>query len=330
MDSVDSAAPAFLREQRPHRVCAEGRTACIPRHGRQTPEPHGIIARRRAGHFLCLHVVNDGRDLPRVERPLLKRAIARERRRRHGPNITRKPQGVHGRAKSPEQKRIIATMQDGTSRTVPPSATRRSLLSTTSGRRRRGMRPDDDQACGPGGRAPSPATRKPRAPAHPRRRVGRVAGTRTTQGPLVSISRLPGPADADARTEARAEARRHQRIAVAHRGRWPELERRHLSFGPFSTVTDERDGSVYAINRARSTSTPATSPPTTSPSTVIPSSSRSGRADDPQGRHPDRPDRDPRPLPHRPDQARPRAVAHPCAPARTPTRSCSSTTSQTK
>ena len=200
----------------------------------------------------------------------------------------------------------------------------------TSGRRRRGMRPDDDQACGPGGRAPSPATRKPRAPAHPRRRVGRVAGTRTTQGPLVSISRLPGPADADARTEARAEARRHQRIAVAHRGRWPELERRHLSFGPFSTVTDERDGSVYAINRARSTSTPATSPPTTSPSTVIPSSSRSGRADDPQGRHPDRPDRDPRPLPHRHDQARPRAVAHPCAPARTPTRSCSSTTSQTK
>ena len=65
----------------------------------------------------------------------------------------------------------------------------------------------------------------------------------------MNIDELPSHADAHARTEARAEARRHQRIAVANRGGWPELERRHLSFGPFSTVTDERDGSVYTINR---------------------------------------------------------------------------------
>ncbi len=63
------------------------------------------------------------------------------------------------------------------------------------------------------------------------------------------IHELPGQADAHARTEARAEARRHKRIAVANRAGWPELERRHLSFGPFSAVTDERDGTVYAVNR---------------------------------------------------------------------------------
>ena len=65
----------------------------------------------------------------------------------------------------------------------------------------------------------------------------------------MNIDELPGQADAHARGEARAEARRHQRIAVANRAGWPELERRHLSFGPFSTVKDERDGSVYAVNR---------------------------------------------------------------------------------
>ena len=61
----------------------------------------------------------------------------------------------------------------------------------------------------------------------------------------MNIDELPGQADAHARTEARAEARRHQRIAVAHRGGWPELPRRHLRFDRFSIVVDERDETIY-------------------------------------------------------------------------------------
>ncbi len=48
---------------------------------------------------------------------------------------------------------------------------------------------------------------------------------------------------------ARAELRRQQRIAVAHRGGWPEIPRRHLTFGPFGTITDERDGTGYRVHR---------------------------------------------------------------------------------
>jgi hypothetical protein len=64
----------------------------------------------------------------------------------------------------------------------------------------------------------------------------------------VSIGAFTDQADAHARTEARAEARRHERIAIAHRAGWPELPRRHLSVCPY-TVTDQRDGSLYTINR---------------------------------------------------------------------------------
>ena len=76
-----------------------------------------------------------------------------------------------------------------------------------------------------------------------------MAGTRTTRGPLVSIGGLPGQADADARTEARAEARRHQRVAVAHRGQWDELPRRHLRLERFGIVVDERDDTTYRVHR---------------------------------------------------------------------------------
>lgn len=46
---------------------------------------------------------------------------------------------------------------------------------------------------------------------------------------------------ADTRPD-RAQARRQQRRWVANRGPWDELPRRHLNFGRFGTVTDERDG----------------------------------------------------------------------------------------
>ena len=65
----------------------------------------------------------------------------------------------------------------------------------------------------------------------------------------MNVDELPGQADAAARTEARAEARRHQRVAVAHRGQWDELPRRHLRFERFGIVVDERSGDVYRINR---------------------------------------------------------------------------------
>ena len=48
---------------------------------------------------------------------------------------------------------------------------------------------------------------------------------------------------------ARTEARRQQRIHTAHRAGWDQLERRHLAFGRFGIVTDERDGTVYRFNR---------------------------------------------------------------------------------
>ena len=47
----------------------------------------------------------------------------------------------------------------------------------------------------------------------------------------------------------RDEHRRQQRIRTAHRAGWDELPRKSLVFGPFRTVTDERDGTRYTINR---------------------------------------------------------------------------------
>ena len=49
--------------------------------------------------------------------------------------------------------------------------------------------------------------------------------------------------------KSREELRRHQRITTAHRAGWTELERRHLVFARFGVVTDERDGTVYRINK---------------------------------------------------------------------------------
>lgn len=49
--------------------------------------------------------------------------------------------------------------------------------------------------------------------------------------------------------EARADLRRQQRLYVATRGPWDEIPRRHLSFGRFGAVTDERHGTRYRINR---------------------------------------------------------------------------------
>lgn len=61
----------------------------------------------------------------------------------------------------------------------------------------------------------------------------------------MSIGALTDQLDARARTEAR----RQDRIRVAHRAGWDELPRKSLVFGPFRTVTDERDGTAYTINR---------------------------------------------------------------------------------
>ena len=61
----------------------------------------------------------------------------------------------------------------------------------------------------------------------------------------MSIGAATGLADA----HARAEARRHRRIATAHRGGWPELPRRHLRFERFGIVVDERDETTYRIHR---------------------------------------------------------------------------------
>ena len=60
--------------------------------------------------------------------------------------------------------------------------------------------------------------------------------------------RLDAPTDQDDAYTA-TEARRRQRIRIAQRAGWPELERRHLAFERFGTVTDERDGTQYRINR---------------------------------------------------------------------------------
>ena len=49
--------------------------------------------------------------------------------------------------------------------------------------------------------------------------------------------------------KSREQLRQHQRIRIAQRAGWPELERRHLAFERFGTVTDERDGTQYRINR---------------------------------------------------------------------------------
>ncbi len=49
--------------------------------------------------------------------------------------------------------------------------------------------------------------------------------------------------------QARGEARRHQRVATAHRSGWPEIPRKHLRFDPFSIVVDERDGTTFTVYR---------------------------------------------------------------------------------
>ena len=61
----------------------------------------------------------------------------------------------------------------------------------------------------------------------------------------MSIGRITDQDDAHTATDAR----RRQRIRIAQRAGWPELERRHLAFERFGTVTDERDGTQYRINR---------------------------------------------------------------------------------
>ena len=48
---------------------------------------------------------------------------------------------------------------------------------------------------------------------------------------------------------AGTQARRHQRIAVANRAGWPELERRNLLFQPFGVVIHEPHGDSYRISR---------------------------------------------------------------------------------
>ena len=73
--------------------------------------------------------------------------------------------------------------------------------------------------------------------------------TRARGHSVVNVDELPGQADAAARTEARAEARRHQRVAVAHRGQWDELPRRHLRLERFGIVVDERDETTYRVHR---------------------------------------------------------------------------------
>lgn len=56
-----------------------------------------------------------------------------------------------------------------------------------------------------------------------------------------------------ARTEvdpaARAEHRRQQRIALATRGPWDEIPRRHLRDERFGVVVDERDEARFRIYR---------------------------------------------------------------------------------
>lgn len=49
---------------------------------------------------------------------------------------------------------------------------------------------------------------------------------------------------------ARADARRHRRIAIAHRSGWIELPRRHLRLGRFGVVMDERSDDSYLVSRA--------------------------------------------------------------------------------
>ena len=60
---------------------------------------------------------------------------------------------------------------------------------------------------------------------------------------------LPPTHQTPAWRATRDEHRRQQRIRTAHRAGWDELPRKSLVFGPFRTVTDERDGTRYTINR---------------------------------------------------------------------------------
>ena len=48
---------------------------------------------------------------------------------------------------------------------------------------------------------------------------------------------------------ARTQARRQQRLRLADRAGWPELERRSLVFQPFGVVIHEPSGDSYRINR---------------------------------------------------------------------------------
>ena len=92
------------RPRRPHRAPGPARRAS----GASHPQPS-----RRPPRTPRDLVAHNPIEVRRVQRPLPETAMAGERLRRHRPNITRQLQAVYGFAKSPEQKRIIATMQDG-------------------------------------------------------------------------------------------------------------------------------------------------------------------------------------------------------------------------
>ena len=50
--------------------------------------------------------------------------------------------------------------------------------------------------------------------------------------------------------QARADVRRHRRLAIARRAGWIELPLRHLALEPFGGVVDERNGDRYQVNRS--------------------------------------------------------------------------------
>ncbi len=48
---------------------------------------------------------------------------------------------------------------------------------------------------------------------------------------------------------ARMAVRQEWRVALAMRGGWPELPRKHIRFERLGTVIDERDDSRYRVHR---------------------------------------------------------------------------------
>ena len=111
-----------------------------------------------------------------------------------------------------------------------------------------------------------------------------MAAARTPRAhPVVSIGVSTHPVD----PQARADVRRHRRLAIARRAGWIELPLRHLALEPFGGVVDERNGDRYQVNRSEIDADYTNIAAYSATSAATPHS-LSGRSDEPRRLHQDR------------------------------------------